>query len=584
VKNKRIGKIGGTAIEVKSTPEPWCEGIGDGVVVIASGLRGSMHGQLASFWRDNLDKGRHVIRQIEERLRQTTWVEPNRPAWIKIELMIGGKPQECNVCVATAVDDYEPHPINARRAVLAIVEEAKQRGIQRLSVPLLGAGSAGLDPATVAQLELEAIVADTPSKDEGLKLFTLLVQDHQYDATVKTATTLLRDTPGSVKWYETIKKQAGFRTIRIIEKLEGGYSGARLDICEVTDERGARLPLTVFKIGPEEIIRQEADGARLARDILGELAIEVNQTTYQLDQKFAALRMPLATGVDSGCVGMSYLSFFKESGDPHEVAGALNLMFRSSTGMYESAEMEFHKLSDIREATEQARGGNYWAEAETGFSKLILATKASQLRGGKLINLPYPIEKTIDNPFSDAGPLMEAWDLTVKVPMAKLTHGDLNPRNIIMIRNNSETGFAPRLLDFHRFGKRAALATDFARIEAGIHIKCLERQIGSRDAASELLDYVEAITGGFLLTSRPSLIGFVGADFVKAIFAIRAIRERYNGYCSMSNDYRSYWMCLCLCLLSYLRPVYDGRLSDGQRLFAVFMAANIVERRVLENS
>ncbi len=584
LKHKKIGKLGEVTVEVRSTSQPWREGLDGGAVVLASGLRGSMQGTLAKFWRDNLEggSGRHVLRQIEENLGRTTWVEPDRPVWMSIQLIVDGKPRTCNVCVATASSDNGAHPTYVSKAISAVVAEAKRHGIKRLSVPLLGAGVAHLDPSTVVQRELEALISQRSRRGEGLEVFTILVQQHDYDTTVKAAEKFVHGTLGESKWYKTIKEQSGFQGIRVIEKLEGGYSGALLHICEVTDSGGAHMPLAVFKIGPTEMIRQEAKGAQLARKLLGDLAVAVD-ATYELDEKTSALQMPLVSEGDSGRLGMSYLRFFRASGDPREVAEALTQFFAGANRMYESPDIEFHKLSDIREAMDQARKGKYWSEARAGLERLVVNTKSGQQRCGDLINLSYPIEKTIDNPFSETASLIKAWDISVRIPMATTTHGDLNPRNIVMVKKESNGRFVPRVLDFHRFGTRGPLAMDFARLEAGVHVKCLEQQIGNRDLARELPIYSEAVTKQFSIPLGSSLIGSVRAEFTKAVFAVRAIREGYSSFYNNAES-RGYWTCLSLCLLSYLRPVYDERLSDEQRLFAIFMAANILDQRVLRES
>src|SRR5206468_527026 len=129
------------------------------------------------------------------------------------------------------------------------------------------------------------------------------------------------------------------------EDLQGGYSGARLDVCEVIDAHGAQLPLTVFKIGPKDAIEQEFKAAKDAHNLLREYAVEVSDK-YELDGESAALRMPLAGEDHSGQPAMSYLRFFKESGDPHEVAQALTLLFGTAMQrMHESSGVRLYKLS-----------------------------------------------------------------------------------------------------------------------------------------------------------------------------------------------------------------------------------------------
>jgi hypothetical protein len=283
---------------------------------------------------------------------------------------------------------------------------------------------------------------------------------------------------------------------------------------------------------------------------------------------------------------MSYLRFFKKSGDPHEVAKALTQLFgRATQRMYASGGSRYLKLSELRQGMEKTRNWRYWIEASAGFARLLLATHSGSPTGGPRVTLGYPVDATIDDPFHSEAPLARAWEQGFEAPMANVTHGDLNPRNVVMIQTASSGEFTPRMLDFYRFGDSGPLATDFARLEAGVHIKCLERQIRDKgqQAARELRLYETCVTNRFAPLVRGSLVGSVAPEFAKAVFAVSAIRERYAALSHPLEDHRCYWMCLSLSLLSYLRPIYDTRLSDGQRLFAVFMAANVVDRCVLRD-
>ena len=244
--------------------------------------------------------------------------------------------------------------------------------------------------------------------------------------------------------------------------------------------------------------------------------------------------------------------------------------------------MQICKLADLREEMERTRGRRYWDEAGKGFARLLLATNARLHRGGAKVSLGFPVDEIIDDPFHENSPLARAWNKFLDVPMAKRTHGDLNPRNVVMIRRVNDSEFVPRIIDFHRFGTSGPLAMDFARFEAGIHVKCLEKEIRNKDveAADALLQYEALIVSEFVPAIAGSLVGSVTADFAKAVFVVSALRGRYTEL-SLPEGRKCYWMCLSLCLLSYLRPVYDSRLTDEQRTFASFMAANILNRHVV---
>lgn len=579
-RSRQIGKVGEIFIEVKSAAKPWAEGLGDGVVVLPCGIRGSMRGAFASFWREGLKDGREVITQISERIQRIRQVEPERPAWMVIQLEIDGESRHCNLCVATAFDQNGIHLDNPKLAILAVMVEATRRNFRRMAVPLLGAGGGGLLPELVVRRQIEAVIAHTQREGDGLEKITLLVRDQDFEKTVKVATTFMSVTSGAEKWYEAIKKRGKFRDIRVVEELPGGYSGARLDVCEVIDEHGVHQPLTVFKIASRTVVKKEATAAKAARDLLGEYVVGASDT-YFLRGESAALRMPLAGTDHSGRPAMSYLRFFKESGDPHEVARALTQLFGAMRPMYESGGRRSTKLRELREGMERRRNGLYWIEAASGYKSLLRAINNPSRLGGVRVILGYPVDATIDDPFHEDAPLTKGWDRRIEAPMAKMTHGDLNPRNVVMIKTTGDS-FAPRILDFDRFGEAGPLATDFARFEAGVHIKCLERQIRDRgiESARKLRRYEEWVSSRFLTLVDGSLIHRVAPEFTKAVFAVNSIRNCYEAI-SRLDDRRSYWMCLVLSLLSYLRPVYDARLSNEQRLFAVFMAANILDRHVL---
>jgi len=583
---RRIGKLGKTAVEVRSTDAPWSDGFGEGVVVIPVGSFNSVRGRLAEYWRDNLLDGPEFIRTILQQLGSTNRVAPAQPAWLTIPIPQFGDDRFCSLCIATAFDKVGPHADNSRRAASAIITGAGQRKYRWVSLPLLGAGAGGLDTLRVLSEELEGIAtAQANGNGLGIETVAFIVEGHELDVVADAAESFLEARSGIAKWSEALKDRGRFGRMRVLEDLAGGYSGAALGVCEVWDEHQTRLPLSVFKIGPTKMIEREAALAKQAVEILGEYAVEVRDS-FGLSDGFAALRMPLVGDAGTARAGLSFLKFFAASGDPHETAAQLRTLFGKATRyLYGEARAEWCKPEKLRQFMEQARGGRYWSEASVGFMRIAGLSDVRDLSDATHVTLKAPIHSTIENFFGRKSSITTLWDDLVEVPQCHHIHGDLNPRNVVMIRMENQDNHVPRIVDFHRFGEAGPLALDFARFEAGIQVKCIEKQIASASESNEereLLNYESYVndTDGFVPWKDKSLVGMVDPNFTKAVMAISAIRECFTDI-SPIKDRRDYWWCLFLCLLSYLRPVYDGRLTDEQRTYAIHVASSILSRHLL---
>jgi uncharacterized protein associated with vWA-MoxR-VMAP ternary system len=584
-----IGKVGQTSVEVCSTLTPWIEGFDGSAVVMPTGSQGQLRGRMAEFWIEQLDDGPTVVREIEQKLRQATRVDPRHTAWLTVRIPpIGGDGRLCNICVATAFDRYGPHAENAGRSAMAVLTEAKRRGFERVAMPLLGTGYGKLDPVHVVIALLTGVESvQTADENRAIKSVVIFVETNDLDALAELFAGILESRTGMAKWFDRLKQQGSFTRLRILEDLTGGYSSSSLGVCEVWDERGHRLPLSVFKIGPTDMIAQEFQRARRAADILGEYAIEARET-FELGNGYSALRMPLVSDIGSGKAGLSFLAFFQSSGDPNEVASALNMIFGEAASLlYSEARAEWQKLSDLQRFMELTRGGQYWSQAAEGLRKLLGLKSFEDLESTYRLNLKTPVNSVVENPFCRTSSLSRAWGELVEVPMCDQIHGDLNPRNVLMIRREALGTYLPRMIDFNRFGERGPLPLDFARFEAGVQIKCIRDQISASsrpDELTQLLMYEALINDcpDFVPTKASSLVGVVAPEFAKSVRAVTAIRQCYRSLSPVPNP-RAYWLLLVFSLLSYLRPIYDGRLSDEQRTFAVYVASLILSRHVIKS-
>jgi hypothetical protein len=583
---RRIGKLGRTTVEVRTTDTPWEGGFDNGIIVISAGFSNSLRGRFVQFWSDNLDKGKDVIRQIRQGLRSDNPVQPPQPAWLTISIPQFGINQLCNVCVATAFDPLGPDPDNARRATSAVIRGASQRKYTAVSLPLLGAGAGRLDPLKVFAQEVEGIaLAQTDSHGLGIETISFIIEAKEFELVADFGGSYIQSRTGIAKWSDTLMKKGKFGRIHVLEELAGGYSGACLGVCEVWDEHQTRLPLSVFKVGPTRMIDQEKRLAKQAVKILKKYAVEV-QESYQLSDGFSALRMPLVGDSDTARAGQSFLKFFAASGDPHEIATTLRTVFGYATrDLYADAEPEFSTAETLRQFMEKARANHYWSEASLGFKRIVGFSDTRDLNNASHVNLKRPVAATIENFFGHKSAITRLWDIPVEVSHCESIHGDLNPRNVVMIRAKDQSNHTPRIVDFHRFGQPGPLALDFARFEAGVQVKCIEEQIERTCELveeQELLDYESFVNGGptFIPWEGMSLVGVISPAFVKAVAAISAIRQCFTELSPVKNR-RDYWWCLFLCLVSYLRPVYDGRLSDEQRSYAIYVASKVLSRHLL---
>lgn len=129
---------------------------------------------------------------------------------------------------------------------------------------------------------------------------------------------------------------------------------------------------------------------------------------------------------------------------------------------------------------------------------------------------------------------------------------------------------------------------DFARLEVGLCIKGIRATLSQTEISLTIEDHLvrfeETINSQFRLEDgkfataigvRPKPLETYAIGL-----AVKGIRDSYVSAAGGSDrgDPRAYFALLVLYYLNYLRPLYQDRLTIRQRLFALFSAANILER------
>jgi hypothetical protein len=232
------------------------------------------------------------------------------------------------------------------------------------------------------------------------------------------------------------------------------------------------------------------------------------------------------------------------------------------------------------------RNGAFWSSVLVGLQDLESRTATLSdycHRERMLLRFPY---RTVFYCFNKSKRVESAWNALFPSTYAHYGHGDLNPRNILMVK--SGTGFKPIMIDFHRFGGPIPLPIDFCRLEAGICIKGLKSSIDasstSAEGEDELVDFENYVnTEEFWDDDIKATTIRFNSSLYKAAITVKSIRECYRRCLSSydAQDRRAYWGTLFLYYLNYIRPVYEGRLTLKQRLYSLYAAMRIFERTLL---
>lgn len=366
--------------------------------------------------------------------------------------------------------------------------------------------------------------------------------------------------------------------VRILQELTGGLSDARLDLCEVRVGNEPEVP-QVLKLTNTDDGKQEENGATAAARHI--------DPRYRVDIKGPML-------VDAGS-GLGVLVFNYASSDFRRgrLMSFLDLLHRDekeskacirdlfTKALRPTVTPDTGSIGDIRDLFERARAGKYWPSVQDGFRRLFESrfVVAAPERQGRLL-LSYPFQ-TVINPFEWTPDPLTSKTL-FPVPQVQYSHGDLNPRNLLIFTDDQQKVW-PVLLDFHRFGSAAPLALDFARLEAGIQVKGLKTYINAAYKKSQeeydLIRYEELVNGSLDVQISLETRSTLNADLLRHCRIVQELRQCYlERLPTGTDDNRAFFAILMFSYFGYLRPVYDGMLSVQQRLFAIFSAIRILQR------
>jgi hypothetical protein len=378
-------------------------------------------------------------------------------------------------------------------------------------------------------------------------------------------------------------------SVRIVKELTGGYSGAHVDLCEIITG-GAPELLQVLKLDKGQAIQQETGGATEARHrIPAKYRVDLFKSYLSDDSSVGFLRYNYASYNLTLSNTRSFLEFFEAAANPDEIVTTIKEIYEKALGrVLATVTPETTSLIQLRSFFESKRGNTFWISIEDGYKRLQDAKQiASEDAFGRVIlNFPF---KTVHSPFINSKRARETWNQVFPGATTAFGHGDLNPRNILLVREEAEEPFVPVLIDFHRFGGPVPLPLDFARLEVGIQIKGLRDYITAAandpDAQEFLIRYEKWINGraGFNISpqTQRSLVTSLPAELMKTSKIIAAIRERFLARFPEKNDLRFYWGAIMFGYFSYLRPIYDNVLTTEQRLFAFYCGASIFKRHFL---
>lgn len=382
----------------------------------------------------------------------------------------------------------------------------------------------------------------------------------------------------------------GFTTVRIIDTFSGGWSDAFLDLCEITDKDGSVMAPQVLKLTTVDDAKREFDGGRQAANYIDNVhRITPLQLYTESGNVHGVIRFDYAGGSLRRDAIIPFLAFMEDAGDVGEVTKAVDEHF--STGLrkiYDNRAPQSSSLANLRQAFEEMRKGTFWSQIIEGLEALKtegFVDGYSERKSRLLVRVPWAM---VANPFYDSQRFAKAWKTSFSSMQTPKSHGDHNPRNVLMVRNADTGPYRPVLIDFHRFGATNPLALDFARFEVGLQVKGLRQTIcnarDEEDTADNLQRYEETVNGSLDFQShlRGTSVGFAGSPALAKVAQVKAaLRKCFVGFAGSPTYDQSYFGVLILCYLSYLRPFYYMKLTREQRTFALYSAAKIFERHFL---
>ncbi len=146
----------------------------------------------------------------------------------------------------------------------------------------------------------------------------------------------------------------------------------------------------------------------------------------------------------------------------------------------------------------------------------------------------------------------------------------------MLTRENGVWG--PVVIDFCRLTPRAIVSADFARLEAGIVVKCLRAFLDTAgqdpQRHEEFMMFENLLNGAMPI---PAAVDNISVNLRKIVTVVGAIRRTFLRIAGLppQDDSRFYFATLMLSYLGYLRPHQIARFSAAQRNAALYLSANI---------
>lgn len=383
---------------------------------------------------------------------------------------------------------------------------------------------------------------------------------------------------------ESLYSEAMGSVVRVLASPTGGYSSAYVDLCDVSTA-GALLPPRVIKCDNSDRIEKEVTGAGLAAQWLGQR------------NRVNVVSQSLLPGVDRGIIVYEHanpalrpewcrglLEFVRRTHDTGVLTGAVDAVFGGAFGQaLQNVTLRNNSFEALIGYFDSQRGNGFWREVGEAIDGLL--RDGVIVESGNSLQLPFP-RSFVANPTSNTQNTRAAFESVFLQPEVAFVHGDLNPRNVLMVKESETGDWYPVVIDYYRCGGPGPIAIDFARLEAGLQVKAGFGESFPMDEEAErgLVLYEEwanrrdALRGG-RNTPCPDI---VESRLLRISHMITRLRQCLASKVDAERASQGYFAALMLSYLGYLRPVYASVLTREQKLFALYSAAKIFERHFLD--
>jgi|GEM_PF-4218937 len=356
----------------------------------------------------------------------------------------------------------------------------------------------------------------------------------------------------------------GFSSPAILMSLSGGNSGAVADLVKWL-YKGAYIQSVVKKDLTSKIEVEKANMAFAQSQIAPQACPNI-----LFKSAVPGGESVLVTQVSTNeTLPLSFTDFCDSAVDDQIRQGlsSLNRLFIQKIGTSSKPDnisaQELLGFADNLRATSQEKHP-YSKSILEGLASLIAAGELNSING-KLVHakLDMPIPNGINSVE------LKLSEIRIPVTRAHPCHGDLNPRNILILNGDEDP--QPLVIDFDRFGeaepddpsKFGSLALDIARLEAGLLLGEGTSETGSAVDPKNFLDHIKiSKNSGEHLDSKECKAH--GGRWL----AIQLLRG-YLKDAVPTADHREYSICLGLHLLSYARSNYLKMLGTESQSLAL---------------